>query len=109
MLRELIDSAGLGVRTKHLFRWVVTVMIDGVFMLVWAAAQFGIDGLISRLELSVVNRWELRILQVIFAVESFAPIGSFVVSTTWQAVVTARQAIAREVGPARESGSDRDG
>ena len=53
---------------------IICIVIDAVFLCLWAVVQCLVKILIERLELSGIERWVLLTFQVIFAVSTIVPV-----------------------------------
>ncbi len=72
---EVDWSGDLRRRFKNLGVQVASVVVDGLFLALWAAVQYAVNRFIEWLELSsAIDQWVLFTLQVIFAVSTLAPV-----------------------------------
>jgi len=76
MIKKIADKIGSELETYVI--WVLSSLIDVVALAVWAILQYGLDVVISMLNLTGLNAWVFYTLQIFSAVATLAPIAFFI-------------------------------
>ena len=70
--RELLEQL------KTFTIWLVSSIIDGLFVALWVAIQWLVGLTLNRLELSGIDSWVLRGCQILLAITTLVPVGLYV-------------------------------
>jgi hypothetical protein len=60
--------------TFTFLRWIISGVIDSVFLIIWVVTQWGTNNIISNLSLSGVDKWVLITFQILFSISTLAPV-----------------------------------
>jgi|GEM_PF-2206994 len=61
-------------QTKILILWIISGLIEAVFLLVWLIVQLAISGVITNLDLTESDLFMFQIFQITFAIVTLTPI-----------------------------------
>jgi ABC-type transport system involved in Fe-S cluster assembly fused permease/ATPase subunit len=55
-------------------RWIISGVMDSVFLIIWVVTQWATNNIINNLNLSGIDKWVLITFQILFAVSTLAPV-----------------------------------
>lgn len=76
--------------------WVLSSLVDGVFLISWVWVQWLVGQVIGSLPLYGIDDWTLLVVQLLFAIATLVPIVAHICVTIIRTVIEAREIIRRD-------------
>ena len=83
--------------TFTFLRWIISGVIDSVFLIIWVVSQWGTNSIISNLGLSGIDEWVLITFQILFAVSTLAPVIVYIYVDVRIMILRAQRRIVLEI------------
>ena len=82
---------------RHRGKHIICIVIDAVYLCLWALVQCLVKHIVDRLELSGIDQWVLRTFQVIFAVSTLVPVIIYIYVDIRVMIIRAGRQLRREI------------
>jgi ABC-type transport system involved in Fe-S cluster assembly fused permease/ATPase subunit len=89
--------------TTTFLRWVISGLIDSVFLIIWVFTQWLTNSIINNLNLSNIDKWVLIIFQILFAASTLAPVIVYIYVDVRIMILRAQSRIALEIAVSENS------
>jgi hypothetical protein len=97
MISDSNDLQDIKIGAKVLLKWIVAVLLDGVFLVFWVLIQWAVNNYaVVRFPLSGIDSWMLSTFQLLFALSTLTPIIIYIFVDISKMVFRAHRTIRRE-------------
>ena len=94
---ESVNMRDTVAEVKLFSKWIISSLLDGLFVAIWAAIQWGAQQAVVNFPLEGVDLWTLRTFQLIFAITTLAPILIYIIMDTTIMIIRARIRVKNEL------------